>query len=125
MIIFMVLVMVSKCIWHAFNAYNALHPDYWHSNPILYNVLGFIPSSMLSIACSINVRNWIFYFIRIKEAAFARKRSLEYDEQNEQRLQSFHKRTKVFILELKIGIIIFFVVTGVSLVYIIYISFFT
>jgi hypothetical protein len=80
---------------------------------------------MLSIACSINVRNWIFYFIRIKEAAFARKRSLEYDEQNEQRLQSFHKRTKVFILELKIGIIIFFVVTGVSLVYIIYISFFT
>ena len=91
---------------------------------VAYNILSFLPSSMLSIACSINVRNWIFYFIRIKEAAYARKRSLEYDERNEQRLQSFHKRTKCFMLELKIGIILFFVITGISFLYIMYIRFF-
>ena len=124
MVIFMALVMIFKCIWHAFNAYNALHPNYWQRHLVAYNILSFLPSSMLSIACSINVRNWIFYFIRIKEAAYARKRSLEYDELNEQRLQSFHKRTKVFMLELKIGIIMFFVVTGISFLYIMYISFF-
>ena len=83
MVIFMALVMISKCIWHTFNAYNALHPDYWPSHMIAYNIISFLPSSMLSIACSINVRNWIYYFLRIKEAAYARKTSLEYDENNE------------------------------------------
>ena len=77
---------------------------------------------MMSMTCSINVRNWIHYFIKIKEAAYARKRE-EYDELNEQRLQSFHKRSKMFHLDLRIGITIYFLLTLFSLVYIILISF--
>ena len=70
----MVLVMISKGIYHAFNAYDAKHPGYWQSHLATFNIVSFLPTSMLSIACSINVRNWMYYFIKIKEAAYARKR---------------------------------------------------
>ena len=64
----------------------------------------------------------MYYFIKIKEAAYARKRLEEYDEHNDQKLASFHKRTKVLLIELRIGITVFFVLTGLSLVSLIYIS---
>lgn len=122
MIVFMALVMISKCIYHSFNAYNAKHTTFWDDNQVLFNILSFLPNDMLSIACSINVRNWMYYFIKIKEAAYARKRLEEYDEHNDQKLASFHKRTKVLLIELRIGITVFFVLTGLSLVSLIYIS---
>ena len=123
MIIFMTLVMVTRCIYHSVNAMaNNSQSGFWNNHVRMDNILQFLPVAMMSMTCSINVRNWIHYFIKIKEAAYARKRE-EYDELNELRLQSFHKRSKMFQLDLRIGITIYFLLTLFSLIYIILISF--
>ena len=74
MIVFMILVMITKSIYHAFNAYNALHNDFWKEHIRMNDILKFLPIAMMSMTCSINVRNWIHYYIKIKEIAYARKR---------------------------------------------------
>jgi hypothetical protein len=78
MIVFMILVMLTKCFYYSINAINA-KIGFWQSHIKMYNILKFLPIIMMSMTCSINVRNWIYYFIKIKEAAYARKREV-YDE---------------------------------------------
>ena len=72
MVVFMALELLSKCIFHACNAATVLNDFYWNHLKLLYT-LSVLPVFLMMIACTINARNWVHFYIRISEAAYMSK----------------------------------------------------
>ena len=68
MVLFMALELFSKCIFHAFNADTVITGFYWNHLIVLYT-LEILAVFLLGVACTINTRNWVHFYIRICEAA--------------------------------------------------------
>jgi len=74
MIMFLNLELISKIMFYAINA-NGVSPkhrddDDYEINPVLSITTLVMPVQFLSIAIIINLRNWIYYHIKIGEMAF-------------------------------------------------------
>jgi len=61
--------------------------------------LNELPVTFLSIAIVINTRNWNYYYLKIKEAAFVNSLSTEFEtpiaeKSKENMVNNYHKKTK-------------------------------
>ena len=69
MVLFMALELASKCIFHAFNAETVINNFFFNHMVFMY-ISSIMPVFLLGIACTINARNWVHFYIRISEAAY-------------------------------------------------------
>ena len=114
MVLFMALELFSKCIFHVFNAITVLNSFYWN-HPILSYILLLLPVFLLMIACTINARNWVHFYIRISEAAYMSRLSPQ-DKEYELKSKLYHKHVKKMHLILKVSVISIFLIVSLSIV---------
>jgi len=109
MIFFLNLELMSKVIFYAINAAfvspaHRYDPDF-DINPVVMIVTLVLPVQFLSIAIIINLRNWIYYHIKIGEMAFhSQKQELDRDENCfvDDYLVKLHRNMKKYVFWLDI-----------------------
>ena len=74
MVLFMALELLSKCMFLIFDAITVVNSFYLNHLILLYT-FPLLPVFLLMIACTINARNWVHFYIRISEAAYMSKLS--------------------------------------------------
>jgi hypothetical protein len=113
MVLFMALELVSKSIFHSFNAMTVLNHFLFNHKVFLY-VISLLPVFLLGIACTINARNWVHFYIRINEAAYMSQININ-DSNSEQKAKRYHIHTKRMHFILKVTIVTIFSVISIIL----------
>ena len=121
MIALMSLELLSKCLFHAFNAETVFNGFLFHHMALLY-FISIIPVYLLGLACTINLRNWVHFYIRISEAAYMSQINMS-DSNTENKAKLYHKKIKRKHLVVKITMIIIFLLVSIILGVSTYISY--
>jgi hypothetical protein len=107
MICFLNLELVSKIIFYSLNAATVSpahrYDNDWHINPVVDIVTLVLPVQFLSIAIIINLRNWIYYHIKIGDMAFhSQKQEIHEDSFVDDHLVKLHRNMKKYVFWLDI-----------------------
>jgi hypothetical protein len=79
----------------------------------------------LSIAILINLRNWIYYLIKIKEAGDIIELNKEIRDSRDEEIRDYHKKVKVYVRALDAWTLLIIVLTFIPLLIVLIQSFTT
>lgn len=94
--------LMAKCLFYVLNGYQmySMTPEEQQKGPNAAMIVAmFLPVLLLSLAVSINLRNWMYYFVKIGEMAYIHQCQLhEGDEKEELNpyLLKVHKQGKTW-----------------------------
>jgi hypothetical protein len=97
-ILCLVLALAFDVVFYSYNAIEKIRDKNWiDSHKGLIQIFNSFPVTFLSIAIVINTRNWNYYYLKIKEAAFVNSLSTEFlspiaEKAQENMVKNFHKK---------------------------------
>ena len=82
---------INSYDWHSYNFENG--KKWSDSNPGLMTLSSFLPVTLLSMGITINVRNWLYYYIKIQEMVIFTALNPS-DSKYGEKLKHLHDRSK-------------------------------
>ena len=128
MMVNLVLGLFFDVVFYTYNAIEKVKDTEWKTAHYgLGQILNEMPVTFLSIAIVINTRNWNYYYLKIKEAAFINHLSTEFEtpvaeKRQEDTVQKCQDRTKMHVFWLNIFTVAVILIHQAMVGYLVYYS---